>query len=969
MWFGVALTILSLIICALGNPLSELHNSDVEIVESKYKFVEKALEISPRFEPTTYRLPNNSIPLNYDLVITTDIDKGLFDFSGVVKIHIRIVNESQEIILHYRQTTIDVINLFTADGTTIIAEALLYVQIPVYEFLVITLPRVYNPNDEVVLEIKYRGEHRADGGGFYRASYVNADLVSVWYATTQFEIDDARHAMPSYDEPGIRAPIQASIKHGRTYTAVSNMDVESITDDGDYVITRFFRTPSIQTYLLAFLVSDFDYVNATNTRIPQKIYARPERIARGYGDFAASVVGPILNGLEQHIGVDYPISKMDHAALNFFNFGAMENIGLITYIEDGLLYDPNTAQASQESRQRSITTLVAHEYVHQWFGNIVSPAWWQYVWLNEGFATLLQYYISDLVYPGMNYMNNFVTAAMPRAFSVDVLSLNSWAMNHYTEEPARLWDKFGGIGYQKSGCVLRMFQEVLTPATFAKGLNYYQNAMYMKAAIPDDLHEGLQRAYDEDYPGNNLNINELMHSWEDRPGYPMITVRLLNNNLVLSQRRYPGSAGEIYSVPITIATKSDPSFGRTTPLVWLHDEVDVFAPGQLNFASDDWIVLNLQQVGYYRVDYDTNLWRAIIRQLKENHSFIHPINRAVLQDEIYLALTDSTLNRVTASDCMDILTYFGKEDEPIAWSKANALITSFNNRLFGTSRYGNFLEFLREITTPHLNAIGYERIDFESSVTTSLRNSIKSWNCLALADPCLSNEYTKFLQFYNTNTSASFDYCHALRNVNGATYEALVNGVARDSSYVTRSNYLNNLGCSLNEEDLKKFLAITLDTTNVLTANERQNILVNTMGRSIIALDTTIQFIDANYAALTTLVSSFSNVLVSLAAFVNSDENVNKLEELISRALDSATFINPSQIRSVYVNNFKWQEDNFEAIDNWFTSLTTTTTTTAPTQPTQPTQPSQPTTPSSATSITLSFGISVACLTLSLSIS
>lgn len=447
-------------------------------------------------------------------------------------------------------------------------------------------------------------------------------------------------------------------------------------------------------------------------------------------------------------------------------------------------------------------------------------------------------------------MENFITGDMPRAFSVDVLSQNSWAMNHYTEEPARLWDKFGGIGYQKSGCVLRMFQEVMTPATFAKGLNYYLTKMYMQAAIPDDLHEGLQRAYDEDNIGNQLNINDLMHSWEDQPGYPMITVQLLNNNLVFSQRRYPGSAGEIYSVPITLATKTDANFNRKTPTVWLKDQVDVFTQSELNFRAGDWIILNIQQVGYYRVNYDTNIWHAIINQLIENHSVINPINRAVLQDEIYLALTDSSLSHVNVSDCLNILSYFGGEDEPIAWSKANSLLNLLNDRLFGTSEYESFLEFLREITAPHLSEIGYEAIDYEPSKRTSLRSSTKSWNCLALDDDCLNNELAKLLQFFSAGISASFDYCHALRNVDGEVYAAIVNGVTRNSAYPTRTNYLNNLGCSLDRDNLRRFLQTVLDPTNNLSATERQNVLTNTIRRSVLALETTIEFIDENYAEI-----------------------------------------------------------------------------------------------------------------------
>lgn len=435
---------------------------------------------------------------------------------------------------------------------------------------------------------------------------------------------------------------------------------------------------------------------------------------------------------------------------------------------------------------------------------------------------------------------------MPRAFSVDVLSQNSWAMNHYTEEPARLWDKFGGIGYQKSGCVLRMFQEVLTPAVFANGLNYYLTKMYMQAATPDDLHEGLQRAYDETNSGNVLDINELMHSWEDQPGYPMITVQILNNNLVFSQRRYPGSAGEIYSVPITIATTSNANFERKTPTIWLKDQVDVFSQSELNFRTNDWIILNIQQVGYYRVNYDTTIWHAIIKQLNENHSVINSINRAVLQDEIYLALTDPSLSSVNVSDCLSILNYFGAEDEPIAWSKANTLLNLLNTRLFATPVYESFLVFLRGITSPHLRQIGYEAIDDEPSVTTSLRSSTKSWNCLALDDDCLDNEREKLLQFL-TGTSASFDYCDGLRNVDSSIYSAIVGSVATDPNYISRTNYLNNLGCSLQKANLIQFLDIILDSSNTLSATERQNVLINTMRRSVLGLETAIEFIDANY--------------------------------------------------------------------------------------------------------------------------
>lgn len=166
---------------SFGNPLSGLNYSHLfNVEEIKYK---KVIDNSVAFVPIGYRLPNNSIPLSYDLMLTTDIDKGLFNFTGHVKIHLRIVEESDEVILQYRQTTIEEINLWSADGTSLIP--LPYDQIEEFEFLVITLPSALQPDEEITIEIKYNALHRTDGGGFYRYSYNNADGELVWYAATQ----------------------------------------------------------------------------------------------------------------------------------------------------------------------------------------------------------------------------------------------------------------------------------------------------------------------------------------------------------------------------------------------------------------------------------------------------------------------------------------------------------------------------------------------------------------------------------------------------------------------------------------------------------------------------------------------------------------------------------------------------------------------------------------------------------------
>jgi len=796
----------------------------------------------------SYRLPTNSIPLSYEIIIKSNIHEKDFEFSGNVNIHVKIVEATDTIILHCRGIEIEKINLYYIDRSDLLFYDLAYKFIESHDFLIISLPRAFNKSEEFNLDITYHAELKNEPSGFYAASYINEDKNNVWYAATKFQIDCARYVMPCYDEPGIRAPMRLTIIHGNNYNAISNMEIEEKIELNDFCITKFHHTPPMQTYLLAFVISDFRFVYAGKSRIPQRIFAKKSSILNDETHFAADIVGLILKAQEDHFGIEYPLKKLDHVALPHFIFGAMENFGLIIYLERALLIDQDLSRENAEGRKMTIIRIITHELLHQFFGNLVSPTWWNYTWLSEGIATLYEVYIANIIFPEYNFMNRFISVNIPLSFKEDVVEKKSWAMSQYTENPNELRNYFNKIGFEKSGCIMRMFQEAITPKTFAKGLNIYLKNSFMKAVTPSDLYAGLQEAYNVDYPSKPLNIGKLMSSWEIQPGYPLVTVRIYGTYLILSQRRYPSSNGEIYSIPLTFATKSDPDFSIKIPKFWLNTSSMPISYSVIDFNINDWIIFNIQQVGYYRVDYDTKLWRAIINQLIENTNLIHSFNRAVLQDEIYLAWTN--LKRVTAFECLDILSYFGKEDEPIAWSKAQVLMANFHNRLFGTCLYRKLLEFFQNITNPHINTLGFEAIDGESSSVKSLRTSTKAWNCRVLGVKCLAHELLKLKKYLSSRKKFSIDFCAAFRHLDEKTFCSLINLVAMDSKFENRENFLNNLGCSLNKNNLRKFLEISINSNNILTENERKNIMKNTSGKSVIALNITLEFIRDNYSKI-----------------------------------------------------------------------------------------------------------------------
>lgn len=788
---------------------------------------------------TGYRLPNDSIPLRYDLWLKTDVEKEVFEFSGSVKIHIKIVEPTQQITLHYRQIVIDNVDLLTA-AKAVVKSNLTFDFEPTFEFLRVYLPDAMSQNDEIILDISYRGELLDNGAGFYRANYTRTDGEVVWYATTQFEMTDARRAMPCYDEPGIRAVTGLKIQHVSSYNAISNMPVDRVdTVDGtDYVTTTFKDTLPMQTYLLAFVISDFDYISDENKIVEQRIYAKPESIANGHAEFALSVVGLVLLKLEEHFNISYPLPKMDHAAITEFVYGAMENFGLITYQEDSLLYDPETS--SDEYTKQQIIEIVAHEYAHQYFGNIVAPQWWSYTWLNEGFATLYQYYIPSLIWPETNHMGSFNGLQL---FTFFFDSPGSKPLNFYVETPGDIVKKFDIISYQKGGCVLRMFQEALTVPAFTKGVNYYLIDMYLKMAAPIDLHRNLQKAYDEVFPGNNLNIASVMETWEDQAGYPEVNVAHSGDKFILTQSR-AGGGSEIYVIPISYAAKSSPRFETKSAQMWMDSKTAEIA----NVVNDGWIIVNLENTGYYRVAYDNKILSEIVKTLTEAHETIPFVHRNQIVSDITSRYVSESIE---ISVALNMLKYLTREARYSVWSNAMRVTSDLFVRLFGTISEDAFHELIKSMVQPNLDRLGYEEIEGESVDDYGMRLELINLNCRAYNEECLQRELAKLLLRIESGGVAS-NFCYGMRLANATIHALMLNEMfaERESN---RFEYRVSLGCTLDPVLIRNYIEVALDSSNNLSSYERSNVLELTLHQSVVAYETTFQFIQEHYKEIAEL--------------------------------------------------------------------------------------------------------------------
>ena len=635
-----------------------------------------------------YRLPRSVIPTRYTLTLEPDLAAATF--SGTVDIEITAGQPTDRIVLNADELDIASVTVNDASAT--------FELDPKTERLIVNAP--VEPGMSTV-SIAFTGTLNDLLRGWYRSTFKDADGNERVIATSQMQATDCRRAFPCWDEPDFKAVFEITLVVEADLLAVSNGEEigRSARADGKHVV-RFRETMPMSTYLVAVVVGPLE---ATEPVLVPKVGGGtiPLRIIHVPGkghltDFGLDVGAAALRWYQQYYGIPYPTDKCDMLALPDFAAGAMENLGCITYRENLLLCDPST---STQIEMQTLADVVTHELAHMWFGDLVTMKWWNGIWLNEAFATFMEIACCDAYRPDWK---RWATFSLERSVAFETDSLASTRSVEFPVlAPADADGMFDVLTYQKGGALLRMLEQYLGEEQFRQGVNEYLRAHAYGNTETGDLWDAIERA------NPSAPVRRLMDSWIWQPGYPLISAKLDEGQLVLQQQRFGYTDTEdatLFVVPLHL------KIGDTESKVLIESDEQRVPLADPNLP----IVVNAGGHGFMRVAYDDELRSRLVG---EAISSLTTVDRYNLVDDAWNAVI---AGRLGASELLTFLEGFGSVRELAVWQAMTVALRGIGRLLDGDA-YVAFQERVRALVAPALAELGWEPAGDEDELTSKLR--------------------------------------------------------------------------------------------------------------------------------------------------------------------------------------------------------------------------------------------------------
>ncbi len=635
-------------------------------------------------------------PIHYHITIEPDLQR--FVFTGQVTIQAQTEQPIETVILDCAEIAVWQCQIETeSDSKEVCGFALN----PAKERLTIDLPqRVVGPFQ---LWIEFAGKINDRMAGFYR-SRISESNAADHIAVTQFQESDARRAFPCFDHPAQKAVFELELIIDQELTAISNTDVQTITElDGNRQCVTFDPTPKMSTYLLFWGVGPFAIeVDAVDSRV--RAVCLPEKIEQAH--FGLAFGRKALAYGENYYGIPYPLSKMDLIAVPDFAFGAMENWGAITFRENLLLNIPGVTSREAQAR---ICEVIAHEIAHQWFGNLVTPQDWKYLWLNESFATYFGFGMVNHYYPAWDIWHQFIKTQTETALSRDALH-ETFAIEMPDAENIAITTSTAPIIYNKGGSILRQMEAWIGPDNFKAGLQSYLTKFAYECTASHHLWETLEAVSD-------MPVTRMMENWVTQPGFPQVTVDRHEDKLTFTQKRFtylPNKTDQTWLIPLNYTIYRPGGTAASHSQILDQKEMTIDLPSDTTAYK-----LNTNQTGFYHVGYeDIDNLRQLGKMVQSRQ--LKAIDRWGLQNDLFAQVKSGALSMETF---LVFCTWFQRETAYLPLSSLDSHLFGAYLLLSGGIR-SQTAQTAVDLMSSALGAIGYRPSSDEPQTTAILRDQL-----------------------------------------------------------------------------------------------------------------------------------------------------------------------------------------------------------------------------------------------------
>ncbi len=747
---------------------------------------------APLVRNATTQLPRTVRPTHYDVKVTPHADKLAFD--GKVGIDLQVLEPTSTIVLQAVNMTFANSTLVAKDGKPMEAKVTVDAanQTASFAFDKPLAPGSYT------LSTDYTGVINTQANGLFALDY-QTDSGQKRALYTQFENSDARRFIPSWDEPNFKATFDLAVNAPEDEMVVSNMPVSSETDAGNGMKHVVFETtPKMSTYLLFLGLGEFDRATAKG-RDGTEIGVIAQKGKVDQAQFALQAGGDILHEYNDYFGVEYPLPKLDNIAAPGRSqfFSAMENWGAIFTFESSLLLDP--AVSSVSDKQRVFST-AAHEIAHQWFGDLVTMAWWDDLWLNEGFATWMEGRTTQKLHP--EWDTDHVDAVYT---SRGAMGRDAYATTHpivqHVETVEQASQAFDGITYGKGSAVIGMLEDYVGSDHWRNGVRSYIKMHAYGNAVTEDLW----REVDKAAPGKQFI--QVAHDFTLQPGVPLIKVSATCDDgrtvVALEQGEYtldrPDKTPLRWHVPVTVRG-GDGTIARTL----VQGEGNVTLPG-----CDAPVLVNAGQKGYYRTLYAPAQFKLL------SDGFV----RLPVMDQLGLMMDAGALAAVglqPESDMLDLTTQVPLDASPNLWQMVAGTLGGIDDMYEGKpKRQAAYRKYALSRLSPKFEQLGWEDKEGDSSTTKQLRSRLIG-TLSGLGDEKVIAEARRRFAASRTDPSAMPPELRrtvlgiVARNADAATWDKLHVMAKQEKSSMIRDQYYGLLAAAKDKALAQRALDMAL---------------------------------------------------------------------------------------------------------------------------------------------------------------